>query len=715
MRESLFSPLWYRVAEQVPRLGPDVVVRPQPSRGQPWYVLLSASGTRQCRVNRGAYQLVGGFDGKHTVQQIWDRLLQELRDDAPTQDEVIQIMARLSGQGFLDYGEGPDIDVQSRRRTRRASQRRLANINPLAFRVPLGDPTWLLLRLDGLRAFLFRPAMLWLWLVGIALGAAAAVSNWGLLSAHAVATVGTPRFLFLAWVLFPFIKLIHELGHALAVRHWGGEVHEAGISLFVLTPAPYVDASASSGFPKRSQRAAVAGMGVMVELALAALALGVWLNVQPGLVREVSFVILFVASVSTVLYNANPLLTFDGYYVLCDALDLPNLGTRSRLYWLKLLQRCVYGDERVVPLDAAPGERKWLVAYAPLSACYRVFVSGLIVLWAGHYSLVLGILMAVYAVLMVLLLPAIRFIRRVLSMAPLAAGGWRARSVLSAAAVGLVLLLFVVPLPFRTAAWGVVWLPEQAHVRTGTDGYISEFAVRDGQEVTRGQLLVKMQDPQLLTKRAVLSSEFEQLRSERFDILLRDSLKALNLQSELDRVAGELRRMDERIAQLDVHSESEGILVMPKQQDMQDSFVRRGVTLGYVLNRSEIGLRAAVPERDAALIRSGRGDVTVRLADSIGESVVAARVREVPAAGFELPGAALGDRGGGPYQTDPADKEGLRSIEPVVLIDLFLPLKMLERAGGRAWVVFDHGAQPLAVQLYRRLRQLFLQHFSPAG
>ena len=715
MRESLFSPLWYRVAEQTPRLGADVIVRRQHSRGQPWYVLVGASTARQCRINHSAYQLVGCFDGQFTVQQVWETLLHDLRDQAPTQDEVIQTLARLSAQGMLDYGGGPDIAAQTQRREKRIAQRRRANVNPLAFRVPLGDPSALLRGLDGVSGVLFHPLVFWVWLGLVALAAVVAGANWDALRTHAATAMGTPHYVLLAWLSFPFIKALHELGHALAVRHWGGEVHEAGISLFVLTPAPYVDASASAGFRRRWQRAGVAAMGIMVELALAALALLLWLNLQDGTLRDLAFVTLFVASVSTLLFNVNPLLTFDGYYMLCDALDLPNLGTRSRRYWQHLLQRAVYGAARVAPMEVAPGERKWLVVYAPLSVAYRIFLSGLIVLGIGHYSLPLGAIVALYVSFTVLVLPLWRTVCAVVAAAPVAVQGWRERAVLGASAVGVLLLVFALPLPFHTAASGVVWMPENARARAQTDGFIERFAARDGEQVAPGQLLVSLRDPVLVASRGRLAGELARLGAERFDLLLSDPVKALNLQQEIDRVSGELRRVDERLALLQVRSQAAGALAMPHQQDLQDSFVKRGTTLGYVLDRGDVGVRVAVPERDAALIRQGHVAVSVRLAEVPEQVVAADLVRDVPAAGFELPGAALGDRGGGPYTTDPTDKDGLRSLEPVVLIDLFLRGRVLERVGGRVWVQFDHGAQPLAVQAYRRLRQLFLQHFNASG
>ena len=105
----------------------------------------------------------------------------------------------------------------------------------------------------------------------------------------------------------------------------------------------------------------------MVELGIAAIALGVWLAVQPGLVRDIALVTLFICSVSTLLFNANPLLRFDGYYILCDALDLPNLASRSRAYWFARMEHVLRGTAPSAAVEPARGERKWLETYAPLA------------------------------------------------------------------------------------------------------------------------------------------------------------------------------------------------------------------------------------------------------------------------------------------------------------------------------------------------------------
>jgi putative peptide zinc metalloprotease protein len=709
MSESLFSPLWYRFADRHPQLRTDLALQRQRMRDQLWYLLIDSASGRHHRINHRAYDFVGRCDGQRSVQEIWDGLLERQRDDAPTQDEVIRMLAQLEDQGLLVYDAAPDTATVQRRHDEHT---RRGFINPFALRIPLGDPSPLLRRLDGLAARLFRPIMLAAWLAALLVAIGAAASNWTALHAHAAIWMGTPRYLMLSLLAFPVIKGLHELGHGLAVRRWGGDVHEAGFSLFVLVPAPYVDASAAVAFGARYQRVVVGAIGIMIELSLAAIALLVWLNVQPGLLRDLAFVTLFIASVSTLLFNGNPLLPFDGYYVLCDALDLPNLTARSRTYWANLTRR-LSGRPDATTLIPARGERKWLFCYAPLSLAYRFFVSFLMILWVGAHSFVLGTLAGLIMFFILVIKPAWSAATRLLDMR---AGSERRRAMaLTGTVAGVILLLMcAVPMPYHTLAAAVVWPPEQSQIRPATDGFVQQMLARDGEHVGNGQLLMKLDDPALLAEREKLASRIERLQANRFSALHEDVTQAQNADRELEQANAEMQRVEQRIASLDVRAQLDGVLVLPRQNDIPGTLVRQGDLLGYVLAGGNISVRAAVPEHDAQIIRDETRGAEVRMADT-GRPVAARVVRDMPAATLRLPSAALGDRGGGPTVTDPADKDGLRTLEPVVWVDLILPDTRLERVGTRAWVRLDHDAAPLASRWLRRLHQLLLAHFNPTS
>jgi putative peptide zinc metalloprotease protein len=475
-----------------------------------------------------------------------------------------------------------------------------------------------------------------------------------------------------------------------------------------------VDASAAAAFPSRTQRVIVGAAGIMVELAIAAVALSIWINVQPGVVRDLAFVTMFIASISTVVFNGNPLLQFDAYYVMSDALDLPNLASRSKAWWTQQLLCGVCSDVRSEHVQAANGERKWLFAYAPAAFAYRLLVSFLLVLWLGAHSAVLGAIGALFLTVVLIMKPAFSSLAQIWAAASI--GGARVRAALVCATAGCLTIgaICVVPVPFHTVATGVVWPPEQARVRAATDGFVTRVLARDGEPVITGQALVMLEDPNLVVQRDSLMSRLEQLQAARFSALLDSYEQVRNAEEESVRVQSELQRVEEKIKHLTIRAHADGRLVMPHQEDLADSFVREGSTLGYVLERTQVGVRAVVPEYDASLVRNYTRGVQVRLAD-YSEVAGAELVRDIPAATYDLPSAALGDRGGGVLVTDPADKDGLRTREPVVVLDVKLPGTDLQRVGGRAWVRFDHGAQPLASRWYRQLRQVLLQHFNPAG
>jgi putative peptide zinc metalloprotease protein len=197
--------------------------------------------------------------------------------------------------------------------------------------------------------------------------------------------------------VFVFVKLIHELGHAFACRRFGGECHELGIMFLVFIPTPYVDASSAWSFNNKWQRIFVGAAGMIVELFFAALCAFVWVNVgdpQHNVVGQLAFNAMLVASVTTIIFNANPLLRYDGYYILSDWLEIPNLRQKSQEYSLGLIKRHVFRVKQQQPLPPVV-QRFWLLTYYVTSGIYRIFVGIMIILLVAFEIPILGILMAI--------------------------------------------------------------------------------------------------------------------------------------------------------------------------------------------------------------------------------------------------------------------------------------------------------------------------------
>ena len=714
MAGSLFSGQWYRLADLRPRLRTAVRVQRQQWRGQRWYLLSDTASGRQHRINDSAYQLIGRFDGQRSVDEVWNALVEAQGDAAPTQDEVLRLLGQLGEMELLHTDRAADVHTLLQRRDDRRQRRRRLMLNPFSFRLPLADPTPWLAALDPLARVLVRPLTFWLWILGMLSAAVVAATEWPALHSHAAQSLASSHSLVLVWIAYPIMKALHELGHALAVRRWGGDVSEVGIGLICLVPAPYVDASAATAFPRRAQRAAVGAAGVMVELALAALAFGVWLLTEPGWVRDTALIVMFIGVASTLLFNGNPLLRFDAYHVMCDALDLPNLASRSSAWWSQWLGKVLLGSRAAKPVHGA-GERRWLWSYAPLSLAYRLVLSLAVVLWLGGQSMMLGLAAAAYVLLTVVLQPILNWSRQAFATAQPGRGIVLMRLRLAWVGAAVATGLFIVPLPMSTVAPGVVWMPEEAQVRPEVDGFIVDLPVADGSPVKPGDVLVRLENPELRSMHEQLMNRLDGLRVQQFQQMLRDPNSATNLALDVKRLQADLRHADERIERLQVRAASPGRLAMPRQADMLGTYVRHGATLGHVLEAGDLRVRAAVGQADAHLVQHRMLGAEVRLADDLRQAVPAAAAVVTPAAIQRLPSAALAEHGGGPYAVDPLHEDGLHALEPVFLVDMTLKGgRTPDRVGGRAWVRFDHGHEPLASQAYRRASQLFLRHFAAA-
>jgi putative peptide zinc metalloprotease protein len=712
--EALLSPSWYRVAALKPRIRAHARIQRHSYRDEIWFVLQDHAAERSHRFSPAAHHFIGLMDGARNVQEIWEAASAHLGDGAPTQEEVIRLLAQLHAADALLCDVPPDsMEVFRRHQQHERMQWRRRLWTPLALRFPLLDPDRFLERTLRWVQPLFGWFGILLWLAVVGTGAVLAAAHWTDLTEDITDRVLNPQNLVLLWFVYPVVKALHELGHAYATKKWGGEVHEIGIMLLVLSPVPYVDASSAWGFKDKRKRMAVGAAGIAVELFLGALALFTWLTVEPGAVRAIAYNVMLISGVSTLLFNGNPLLRFDGYYVLSDAIEIPNLGQRANQYVGYLFQRYVLGIVDAESPAHTTGERWWMVVYGIASFIYRVFITFVIVLFIAGKFFVIGILLAIWAVATQVLMPMTKSISFLLNNPGLRRQRGRAVWTSVALAVAAAALLFVVPAPSWTRTEGVIWVPEEAQVRAGADGFIERLLAPVDSEVRRGQPLVQAEEPFLATRVAVLNAQLEEL-SAKYDALVpTDRVQAAMVREQIIAAEANLRRAREREAELVFSSSASGRFIVPNAADLPGRFVKQGQLVGYVVEPRELTARVALAQDDIAMVRQSTRGVEVMLADW-GSPAVPARIRrEVPGASLQLPTAALGSAGGGPIAVDPRDKQGVTALKQVFQLELTLPGEVRsEYLGARVFVRFNHGWEPAGFQLYRAFRRLLLRQFN---
>jgi putative peptide zinc metalloprotease protein len=678
MEKSLFSSNWYRAQDARPCLRSHARIHRHHYRGQLWYVLQDRTSGRFLRFTPPAYLVISLMNGQRTVQEIWDLSCERLGDDVLTQDEMISLLAQLHQSDVL-RGDGiPDL-VESSERARRMTRRKkmMGLINPLAIRIPLLDPDkFLTATLPAV-----RPIMSWLgaltFIVVVVTAAVLAGLNWPRLTNNIADRVLAAESLLMLLLTYPFVKALHELGHGYVLKRWGGEVHEMGVMFLVFMPVPYVDASDTAALGEKWRRAFVGAAGILVEAFLAALALFVWLNAEEGMVRAIAFNVMLIGGVSTLLFNGNPLLKFDGYYVLSDLIEAPNLGNRSNRYLGHLIQRHLFGVEHSEPMATAP------------------------------------VMLAMWATVLMVGLPLAKQLRFLFTSPVLHRNRRRAVGVTAGIMTGVVTLVMLVPLPYSTVTEGVVWTPDESTVYAGAAGVVTELVAQPNANVSVGEPLIRLKDDFLDARVKVLEAQVAELRLryEARDTV--DPAEAKMVQERLQHVEANLDLTLERQRDLLVRSETDGRFIVPRAADLPGRFVRQGEVLSFVSKREDSVVRVVVPEDQADVVRNRVRAVELKFPNRVTETVPAEIIREVAALSNTLPSLALSTMGGGDIVLDPTDTNQARAIANLLHLELRPgSTEYLPPLGSRVYVRFSHNAEPLAGRLYRGIRQVFLRRFN---
>jgi putative peptide zinc metalloprotease protein len=709
----LLSANWFRVAAVRPRLRDHVRITRQHFRGDRWFVLEDLVENSVHRFAPAAQQAIGLMDGTHTLDEIWIAL-GELGEERPTQDELIHLLAQLDGANLLATERLPDLAEMSNRARRLASSklwRRFAN--PLYLRVPLCDPDRFLDATVGLVRPLWSVWGFLLWLAVVGWGATHAALHWSELTHDLADRVLARDNLLILAVTFPVLKLLHELGHCYAAKIGGASVHEAGIMTLVVMPVPYVDVSGAGAFSNKWRRALVGAAGMLTELFCAGLAMMVWTSVEPGLARAAAFNCLLIAGVSTLLFNGNPLLRFDAYFILSDLIEIPNLGARATRFYGYLVNRYAFGVRGQTSPVQARGEAAWFAFYGVTSYLYRLWVMLSIALFVAVQLHGIGAVLAAWTVASGILWPLVRGVWLIVRGPALRQHRLRAVLV-SGAAVGFVALaLFAVKLPYGTVTQGVVWAPAGADLRAGAEGRFTDLLATPGASLAAGAPVARLSDPVLDARVQLLQSQLREVELRYTAAEYADRVQAQMLRQQITYFQSQLDEMRARRQALEVAASVAGRFLVSMPRDLGGRYLRRGELIGYVLDDDAASVRVIVPQSEIELVREDTRGVDLRFASRPMRVLHVGQVtREVPTATRQLPSVALASVGGGPIAVDPSDEQHLRALEVVFQMDVKLPEGMQNhRIGERVYVRFQHGGRTLAWRISRTARQLFLRRF----
>lgn len=531
----------------------DLVARRHHYQGRSYWIVKEPLGLRYFRFHEEEYSLLMMLDGRTSLDELKSRFETQFRPQKITLEELQQFIGMLHRSGLVT-ADAPGQDVQLLKRRRKQKRRQLlakaANLLSIRFRG--FDPERLLNAIYPKVRWFFS---VWTVAICLCLGLAALMLVTVEFHEFRSRLPGFHDFFnfrnaFWLAITLGVTKVLHEFGHGLSCKHFGGECHEMGVMLLVLTPCLYCDVSDSWLLPSKWRRAAIGAAGMYVELVLASLATFIWWFTEPGLLHYTCLNIMFVCSVSTILFNINPLLRYDGYYILSDLFEIPNLRQKADQLLHRKLGQWLLGIE---PSEDPflPQQRPWLfAAYSVAAAVYRWFVLAAILWFLYQFFKPMGLesIGATFALVSLASLVGMplyklgRFfyipgrieqVKKPRMYASLA--------VLTAVAAAC----FLIPLP-QSVLCPLEIQPRDAqpvYVAVSDGGRLAEMLVRPGERVQKGQPLARLEN---------LALEDELLRLEGLCAQFRRKLAALRLERHRNPAAGgEIPQVEEALASLE--------------------------------------------------------------------------------------------------------------------------------------------------------------------
>ena len=720
----------------------DLVTTRQLYQGQAWWVVKDPIALSYFRFRPEEYALLEMLDGEVSLEELKDRFEARFPPRRIKLDELARFIATLHRSGLVigdRPGQGPQLFERRRQRLWKQWQAWLANILSLRFRGI--DPDRLLARLDPWLGWLFDPPAIVAVLVFAASALLLVLVNFDVFRAklpefHQFFASG--NWLYLA-IALAVTKILHEFGHGLSCKHYGGECHEMGMMLLVFTPCLYCDVSDSWMLPSKWKRAAIGAAGMYVEVLLASIATFLWWNSHGGIFNQLCLDVMFVSSVSTLLFNANPLLRYDGYYILSDLLEIPNLKQKSTAILGRIASRWCLG---IKPQEDPflPQRRLGLFAlYSVASSLYGWFVSVSIFLFVWTvfkpYRLevigqVLGF-MALWGLVVRPLQGIIKFLNIPGRRDEVKAVNVAATAVVAA---GIVAAIALIPLPQR------VWCGAELRPRGEETVYVTEagrlesLAVKAGAIVKAGDELARLSSIDLDLQIAELEGKATDTRT-RLASLERErftdpaaGLEIGTVEESLKSIEEQLEKKTKNRTELVLRAPRDGVVLpAPSLEEQPDASAagRLPTWSGNALDAKNIGATytegtvlclVGEPEKfEAVMVVDqsevefvGKGQHVDLKLDAFPWRTFTGRVEELAESHLEMSSERMSVKAGGlvPTQTDPSGRELPISTSYEAMMSLDDTEAMLT-PGMRGTARIQVGSRTVGQWLLRLLWQTF--------
>ncbi|MHC4797096.1 MAG: efflux RND transporter periplasmic adaptor subunit [Planctomycetota bacterium] len=620
-------------------------------RGKTVYVICDPMTLENHQLEPTDYTVFVAINREQSLGDIFADLVERGVTTSEKEEGFYRFILTLHRMNFLNLPISDGKLLYERYLARKHARKKEMLIGFLFLRIPLINPDLFLNKTISTVKFLFSRWFFAIWLLLISAAGFVAFCHFDELiePIQGILVIGN---LPLMWLTLIGIKILHELGHAYACKYFGGHVPEMGIYLIAFTPIAYMDATASWGFTRKRERIIVCLAGMYVESMVAAIALFIWCVGSPGLIHDLAYNIIFLASVLTILFNINPLMRYDGYYILSDLLEIPNLRQRSIRYIKSVLKRLILGvqnDNGSIPLR----QRNIFLSFGIATTIYRCVIMLAIAALVAYKMFIVGLVIAATFLGGIIINNLKRFIQYLWHDEETAPVRIRAIVVGLVILIGTPAVLLYIPIRSTITAPGELGTTQESVVRARVDGYIKNVTVQIGQNVESDHVLMELTNDACHEDIAQASAELELSNIRQDAYRVEDPGKAAQEKERAGFYRKELKKRQAELADLMVLSETPGRIIDCLRTSDIGLFVRQGQLLATIASGSW-QVRTIMTEEEVTDAQPAVGDsVEVRTSAKPGQVLSGQVTQILPAGSRNINSDSMTQVGGGDIAVDP--------------------------------------------------------------
>lgn len=600
-----------------PKLRADLRISEQTVAGETSYVIKIPETHSYNRYGATEYELLTLCDGTRTPAEVCEEMNRRHPDETLAEAEVLDFLDSVDPPMWERSVGEKNLAVLERIRDERKGRVDQSSVLYISFKA--WDPNKFLSKIDRYLGWIFTPGFVFASCLLFIVCAYLLAGDWARIAADTKALYTfqnkTAYDIWAFWFLLLAIGGIHECGHGLTCKHFGGDVHQMGFLLIYFTPAFFTDTTDIVLFQKGSRRLWVIFAGIWVELTLSALSALVWHFSSPGsVVNDLAYKAMLLSGIQGALLNLNPLIKADGYYALAQFLDADNLREDAFAFLRAAVRKYVLREDIDLP-TASRRFRRIYVIFGLAAITYSTLLIVLVLGWVKNifvekfgnwgYVLTLGVIWFFARKGVRKAIPALRAWWREKKEVYMA---WRMTRAQQFGALAIGVLLLVPPFPSNVASDFTLEPGSDAHVRATVPGRVEQVLVHEGDHVQAGQLLAILANPEITAGKAIAAQQLA-LASARVRTAQQnpDANNPAGAVRERERLQEEFAIAERNAGQLELRAAHEGVVTTPNVDQKTGEYLNAGDEFCRIVDRSTMKARILVRDWELNDVHAGAG------------------------------------------------------------------------------------------------------------